>query len=82
MSRRSQGGGACGGNDVGGVDDSGGAEGNGNPQGGDAYVGGREDAFGGVLPQQTPCVKEGLQNMTESGGGRPGPFLNSLKSVR
>lgn len=82
VSRRSRGGGAYGGNDAGGGDDSGGAEGNGNPLDGDACVGGHEDVFGDVLLRQTPYVKEGLQNMTGSGGGRPGPFLNSPKTVR
>lgn len=81
MSRRSPGGGACGGNDAGGVDDLGGAEGNGNPLDGDVYVGGHEDVVGGVLLQQTPYVKAGVQNMTESGGGMPGPFPSSLKIV-
>lgn len=79
VSRRSPGGGGYGGNDVGGVDGSDGAEGNGNPLDGDVYVGGHEDVVGGVLLQQTPYVKEGVQNMTESGGGMPGPVLNSLK---
>lgn len=82
VSRRIQGGGAYGGNDVDGGDDLGGAEGSENPLDGDAYVGGHEDGFGDVLLQQTPYVKEGLQNMTESGGVRPGPFLNSPKTVR
>lgn len=81
-SRRSRGGGAYGGNDAGGGDGLGGAEGNGNPLDGDAYVGGHEGVFGDVLLRQTPYVKEGLQNMTGSGGVRPGPFLNSPKTVR
>lgn len=82
MSRRSLGGGAYGGNDVGGVDDLDGAEGNGNPLDGDVYVGGHEDVVGGVLLQQTPYVEEGVRSTTESGGGTPGPSLDSLKIVR
>lgn len=81
VSRRSLGGGVYGGNDVGGVDDLDGAEGNGNPLDGDVYVGGYEDVVGGALLQQTPYVKEGVQNMTESGGGVPGSFPNSPKIV-
>lgn len=82
VSRRSPGGGACGGNDVGGVDDLDGAEGNGIPLDGDVYVGGHEGVVGGVLLRQTPYVKEGVQNMTASGDGMPGPSLNSPKIVR
>lgn len=81
-SRRSLGGGVYGGNDVGGVDDWGVAEGNGSPLGEDVYEGEHEDVYGGVpLQQQNPCVRVGVQSMTESGGVVPDPFLDSLKAV-
>lgn len=72
-----------GGNDAGGVGGWGGAEGSGSPLGEDVYGGGHEGADGGVpRQQQSPCVREGAQSKTESGGVAPDPSPDSLKVVR
>lgn len=79
VGRRSQGGGVCGGRDVGGVDDWGGAEGSGSPLGEDEYGGGNGNEDGGVpLLQGNPYARVEVQNRVVNGEVVPDLFLDSL----